>query len=279
MAILKVKCKICGREISKSNFTRHLETHKNGNFDKWISKTHLDHDDLFCKYCGKEYKNKKSLIQHEIRCKENPDRLVCKNSINNLFSYNKDIQNNYKDVWNKGLTKETDERLKKSSETFHKNHILGLHKDFNEWRKDPEKQRIAKEKVRQKALQNHLGWYFNGKQIKYSEIFLSSSYEVKVAESLDENNIKWERPGGIPYIDNNGKFHNYIPDFYLSDYDVYLEPKNSYLIENINTRLGFYDLDKLKWVSEQNNVKIILLTVDELTWDIIKKKINNKEFI
>lgn len=28
-----------------------------------------------CKYCGKECKNKNSLVQHEIRCKENKDRL------------------------------------------------------------------------------------------------------------------------------------------------------------------------------------------------------------
>ena len=30
-----------------------------------------------CKYCGKECKNKNSLIQHEIRCKENPERIEC----------------------------------------------------------------------------------------------------------------------------------------------------------------------------------------------------------
>lgn len=30
---------------------------------------------FICKYCGKECKNKNSLVQHEIRCKENPDRI------------------------------------------------------------------------------------------------------------------------------------------------------------------------------------------------------------
>lgn len=32
---------------------------------------------LKCKYCNKECKNKNSLIQHEIRCKLNPNRIEC----------------------------------------------------------------------------------------------------------------------------------------------------------------------------------------------------------
>lgn len=55
----------------------------------------------YCKYCGKECKNKNSLIQHEIRCKENPNKIDTSNSWNNKN----------KQVWNKGLTKETDERV------------------------------------------------------------------------------------------------------------------------------------------------------------------------
>ena len=34
-----------------------------------------------CKFCGKECKNKNSLVQHEIRCKQNPDRTI------NISSY------------------------------------------------------------------------------------------------------------------------------------------------------------------------------------------------
>lgn len=58
-------------------------------------------DVLYCKYCGKECKNKNSLIQHEIRCKENPNKIDTSNSWNNKN----------RQVWNKGLTKETDERI------------------------------------------------------------------------------------------------------------------------------------------------------------------------
>ena len=31
---------------------------------------------MYCQHCGKECKNLNSLKQHEIRCKENPDKAV-----------------------------------------------------------------------------------------------------------------------------------------------------------------------------------------------------------
>ena len=30
-----------------------------------------------CQYCGRECKNKNSLVQHEVRCKANPDHIEC----------------------------------------------------------------------------------------------------------------------------------------------------------------------------------------------------------
>ena len=44
---------------------------------------------------------------------------------------------------------------------------------------------------------------------------------------LDELNIQWKRPSTpIKWIDLAGKEHNYFPDFYLCDYDMFLDPKN-----------------------------------------------------
>lgn len=56
--------------------------------------------EYICKYCGKVCKNENSLKQHEVRCKENPNRI----SLSPICSKG----NN---PWNKGLTKETDERV------------------------------------------------------------------------------------------------------------------------------------------------------------------------
>lgn len=62
-----------------------------------------------CKFCGKECKNKNSLAQHECRCKENPNRIESP-----FVKYNKERDH----TWNKGLTKETDERVNKGANTL-----------------------------------------------------------------------------------------------------------------------------------------------------------------
>lgn len=42
-----------------------------------------------CKYCNKSCKNKNSLAQHEIRCKENPNKIEVKS---NFISYNEKVR-------------------------------------------------------------------------------------------------------------------------------------------------------------------------------------------
>ena len=60
------------------------------------------------------------------------------------------------------------------------------------------------------------------------------------------------------------KKHTYTPDLYLPDYNVYLDPKNDFLIENINPTLGYSDKDKINWVMEQNGVRVIILNKNQL---------------
>lgn len=62
--------------------------------------------------------------------------------------------------------------------------------------------------------------------IEYNGIKLDSSWELALAKRLDEQHIKWVRPNPLPWFDKNGVKHNYFADFYLPDYDVYLDPKN-----------------------------------------------------
>lgn len=59
-----------------------------------------------------------------------------------------------------------------------------------------------------------------------SEVLLDSSWEEALAIRLDSLDIRWTRPESVEWIDDEGKSHNYFPDFYLVDYDVYLDPKN-----------------------------------------------------
>jgi len=62
--------------------------------------------------------------------------------------------------------------------------------------------------------------------IEYKGVLLDSSWELELAKRLDELNIKWVRPDPLPWVDDEGVTHNYFPDFYLEDYDLYLDPKN-----------------------------------------------------
>ena len=94
---------------------------------------------------------------------------------------------------------------------------------------------------------------------RYKEIWFDSEWEVKVAESLDHHNVKWIRPKvGFVWNDAGNK---YYPDFYLPEYDVYLDPKNNYL--------QTIDGDKIKNAEIRNNIRVIVLSKHQLDWKSI----------
>lgn len=127
-------------------------------------------------------------------------------------------------------------------------------------------------KVQKDNKRTHVG---NKISITYNGVKLGSSYELIVAKELDINNIKWIKPKYIPYIDNKGTQRKYYPDFYLVEYDIYLDPKNDFLINNKNPYHGFSDIEKINWVKTQNNVKIIILDKYNLQWNNILYLLNN----
>lgn len=63
-----------------------------------------------CKYCGKICKNPNSLRNHERLCKENPNH-----QISSFVNFNKECTDGKRNVWNKGLTADTDSRVKQQS--------------------------------------------------------------------------------------------------------------------------------------------------------------------
>ena len=59
----------------------------------------------------------------------------------------------------------------------------------------------------------------------YNGIDLHGSQELKYAKYLTEQGINWVRPKNrFEYIFED-KIHYYIPDFYLIDYDTFIEIK------------------------------------------------------
>ena len=60
-----------------------------------------------------------------------------------------------------------------------------------------------------------------------SIVSMDSSWEVACAIKLDDLKIEWIRDPAmkLEYRNSRLRLKNYIPDFYLPDYDIYLEVK------------------------------------------------------
>lgn len=91
--------------------------------------------------------------------------------------------------------------------------------------------------------------YLNGsrKNIEYfnkwinKNINLESSWELKIAERLDELNIEWVRPKYLKWVDSNNVERLYYPDFYLPKYLLYLDPKNEYCLVKDKEKMEFFE--------------------------------------
>ncbi len=97
-----------------------------------------------------------------------------------------------------------------------------------------------------------LSFFYN--KFENKNVVLESSWEVRIAILLTERNIKWMRPKFLKWQDSTNKIRRYFPDFYLLDYDVYLDPKNPYCIEK--------DKEKLNQIQKQ--IKLIFGNPSEI---------------
>ena len=57
-------------------------------------------------------------------------------------------------------------------------------------------------------------------------VSLDGTWELQTAQWLDENRLSWRRnTKKFPYYDDSGKLRNYTPDFWIEDWNSYLEVK------------------------------------------------------
>lgn len=96
------------------------------------------------------------------------------------------------------------------------------------------------------------------KKLDGTIVYLQSSYEERYAKFLEDKNVKWIRPDPLKWVDDQNIDHRYYPDFYLIDFDVYVDTKNDFLI--------IKDANKISKVVEQNSVTIKILSSKELDW-------------
>ncbi len=200
-----------------------------------------------CPHCKiKEYETRLSLGNHARSCDANPNKIVFTRKNGAIKAKERG------EIWE---VKQTT-RLKISQ-----NNGMHSYSHTEEF----------KQSQRQRAIDRGLGGVRPSRWIKYKGKTLGSSYELTVVQSLDANGIKWDTCPKFKYIDPMGKCRSYTPDIYLIDYGIYLDPKNDYLINNVNPRLGFSDLEKIKRVMDQNSIRIIVLNSLQLDWSEIHK--------
>lgn len=215
---------------------------------------------LLCKFCSQERKNENSLRNHERQCKSNPNRQI------NIFEtreFHETIshENQYTKAKKLGLpapqvSEETREKIRKTS-------TGRQHTDQ------------SKRKMSDSAIQRGVGGVKQSRWIRYNGKVLGSSYELSLVQDLDANSIKWDTCKRFFYVDPFGKVRTYTPDIYLIDYGVYLDPKNDFLIKNVNPFLGFKDSEKIELVMKQNGIKVLILSKEELTWEFVKTRLHS----
>lgn len=195
----------------------------------------------FCKYCDKEYSTSSGRGLHEIQCLLNPDR--------------KSPQLGRK-AWNKGLTKENSKIINQSSEKLKRtikkvgpsgccsSSYLGSEDHIKNARKGGGFRKGAG-RGKKEYVENILNEKF----------LLRSSYEIILANWLNDQNILWVQPKSFFY-ELNGKKMRYFPDFFLPDYSIIIETKNDYLLS-----LQTEKMDAIKKVS---NYPLHILTNDDI---------------
>jgi hypothetical protein len=159
--------------------------------------------------------------------------------------------------------------LKNKSHSGIKNGMFGirltgkLNGMFGKCHTDETKEKIRKTKIGKKVPTNtgkncHLYGQMpeHTKRIKYNNIKMRSSWEAKYAQYLDGKNIKWlYEPKAFELIINK-KETTYTPDFYLPEFDCYIEIK------------GWWRDDAKKkfkkFKQRYNKIKIKVLGIQEL---------------
>lgn len=209
----KIVCPECGQEISKSNFTKHQRRHQDHPETFETPKYRVLHDGLNCEFCNKLCKNKKSLCTHERQCRLNP------NYQPSYFNVYNNRENHV--AWNKGLTKDIDDRLQSIS--IAKTGIKKTYKTSKETRdkisktlkENYQKGKIKRNPCNSKHARNYYGTYFG--------IHCDSSWELAFLIYCLENDMPITRNTDYFEYFIAGQLHRYFPDFKIND--TYIEIK------------------------------------------------------
>jgi hypothetical protein len=231
----KLECYKCRNLFSKKgrNYKKHIAVCE-GIYTPFVKQSK-------CKHCDVEFNETMSAsvrANHTRWCDKNPKR------------------SEYK-ITNNGSQLRTPEAVQKRIESLKKAHADGRYiESYNLKRgrsRTPHTEE-TKKLLQEKALASpHRR--LRKKMIEYNGVWLDSTWEFELAKRLDHLQIKWTRPDPISWTDGNGLNHNYFPDFYLIDYNLYLDPKNPQALK--------VQKEKLEYLLTQHQNIVILDSLDK----------------
>ena len=156
---------------------------------------------FICKFCGKVCKNTNSLKNHERLCKENPNHQESP-----WIKFNHE-----RGAWNKGLTKETDERVRLRGKVLSEHYALGIITPYNKGTHHTEEEKKNLSEKRKQFLKEH------PEKVPYvlNHHSKGDSYPEKYfKEVFDNEKINYEQ---------NYKQSGYFLDFAWPEKKLYLE--------------------------------------------------------
>ena len=208
-----------------------------------------------CPYCSKQYKTINALRSHKGYCKSNPNSVehpAKRRTGKNNPMYGKKTSNQFTSNPNFEVSTETKQKISKA--------LKG-----KKWSKDRKEKHS---KIMSEIVKNKPESYRHGnkggrtKIYEYKGYKLRGTWELKVAMYFDSIDIKWtNHVKSFSYV-YKGKERQYYPDFYLPDYNMYVEVKG-YETER----------DKHKWLVVEN-LKVIkkaeINKIDKGTYSLFK---------
>lgn len=213
-----------------------------------------------CKFCGREGLSLNSNIQHELRCKKNPDKIKVIPSYGML---GKTGSNQYIKAEQLGLPKPV-----LSDETREKFRISSASQTWTEER------RINHRQAMRRAVEHNPESYTSSnrgrtKQIEYDGIKFQGKWELEFYCWAKDNEFNLIRPTvGFKYTWNGDR--TYFPDFYIESLDSYVEVKG---YETERDRAKWNQFTKKLCVIKKKEIKEI--QDDKFTVDSLIKLIYN----
>lgn len=191
---------------------------------------------------------------------------VCANNYSRQYVDKQKISKSVKMAWKRGDFDHLKSKLKINKK--YKLNCIICNKDFlNRLQKTKtcSKECYLKLLSAQNRKNPNCGGETNYKKFIYNGVHMDSSWEVNLAKFLDLNNVEWKRSKEFVFLwtDKNNNKRRYYPDFYLPAYNLYLDPKNKFLLEK--------DEFKLTQVIKENNINLIYGSLDVVITELKNK--------